>query len=511
MKILANFILLIFLAFPGVSAAENDAAGAAKAYMEGRERAMIEDLIELLSLPNVAANLEDIYSNAEYIRPLLEARGFETDLLTVSEDSRPAIFGYLDTGAEKTVTIYIHYDGQPVDLARWATPPFEGTLKAGRLEDAAQVIDLSTYEGPFLPDFRIYGRSASDDKAPIIALLYALDALKAAGIQPSVNIKLFLDGEEEAGSEELLPTIEKYKDQLQSDYWLFFDGPQDQRGNPRVVLGVRGITGFDITAYGPVRGLHSGHYGNFSPNPSLMLAHLLASMRDEDGQTTIAGFFDEVRAQSQLESELIAAIPRADEMIMADAGISARENPHLRYEETHLIPALNIRGLKSGGVGDNARNIIDTEATASIGIRMVPDMTIAKTREVVEAHIRAQGYHIIDHEPSLEERLQYPKIARVDWGSGGYPAVRTGADDPFVQRTIAIMQEITGGETLVYPILGGSLPLAHIVLPLGVPFSIVPIANQDNSQHAPNENIRLGHLLKGVEIYAALLAGIGNE
>ncbi|MHA1543889.1 MAG: M20/M25/M40 family metallo-hydrolase [Alphaproteobacteria bacterium] len=506
MKLLTK--LFIFAAFfiPGVASADETI----KSYVDDNQKVIVEDFLELLSMPNVAANLEDIYTNAGYIQGLLEKRGFSTELLTTGEDSRPAIFGEISFGAEKTVTIYIHYDGQPVDLSRWVTPPFEPVLRAGRLEDDAEIIDLEAFDGDLGEDFRIYGRSASDDKAPIIALLYALDAMKAAGVKPSVNLKLFIDGEEEAGSDDLLPTIEKYQDKLQSDYWLFFDGPQDQRGNPRVVLGVRGIIGFGLTVYGPVRGLHSGHYGNFSPNPSLRLAHLLSSMRSEEGKTLIEGFYDEVRAPGDLEKSLIAAIPEADSAIMEDAGISARENPELRYEETHLIPALNIRGLQAGGVEDKARNIIDSRAKASIGIRMVPDMTIAETKRVVEAHIEGEGYFIVRQEPTLEQRLAHPKIALVRWGEAGYPAVRTNADDPFVAKTIAIMQDITGGETLVYPILGGSLPLAHIVLPLDVPFSIVPIANQDNSQHAPNENIRLGNLFRGIEIYAALLAGLGK-
>jgi acetylornithine deacetylase/succinyl-diaminopimelate desuccinylase-like protein len=233
-------------------------------------------------------------------------------------------------------------------------------------------------------------------------------------------------------------------------------------------------------------------------------------MRSEDGHVLIEGFYDEVRPAGQMERDLIAAIPDADALVMRDAGISGREYPGLRYEETLLLPALNIRGLEAGGVEDKARNIIDSRAIASIGIRMAPDMTIAKTIEVIEAHIRAEGYYIVREAPTLEERLAHPKIARVVWGKSGYPAVRTNPDDPYVQKLIAIMQEVTEGGTIIYPTLGGSLPLAHIVLPLEVPFAVLPIANQDNSQHAPNENIRLGHLFRGIEIYAAVLAGLGN-
>lgn len=511
LKLFINISFIFTFSLAAVQAWGEGEQDAVKTYVDGHQKEIAGDLAALLALPNVADNPDDILANARVIQGYYDAAGFDTEILDAEGGPVAFFAGKNFPGAAKTVTLYMHFDGQPVDESRWASPPFTPTFRAGRLEDNAEIVDFSAHQGPVPADWRLYGRSASDDKAPVIAILWALKALEASGQTPSVNIKVFMDGAEEQGSPNLEALIEKYGDRLKSDFWLFLDGPQDQRGNPRVVLGVRGFYGFELTVYGPVRGLHSGHYGNFAPNPALRLAHLLASMRDEDGQTLIAGFLDEVRPESDLEKNLIAAIPAADQMIMTDVGIADREMKGLRYEETHLLPALNVKGLRAGGVGDKSRNIIDSEAVASIGIRMVPDMTLEKTRQVVETHIEKQGYVILDHEPALEERLKYPKIARVDWATSGYPAVRTGADDPFVAKTIAIMQDLTGGETLVYPILGGSLPLADIVLPLEAPFVIVPIANPDNSQHGPNENIRLGHLFKGVEIYAALLAGLGEE
>ena len=283
-------LLVLFLTF-GVAAAAQESLASDT---QDHKLEIVQDFLKLLSMPNVADNAEDILANAEYIAGLFEARGFETEIME-AEGGPVALYAGRDYGAEKTVTLYIHFDGQPVDESRWVTPAFEPVIRAGRLEDNAEIIDLATLDGPLQDDWRIYGRSASDDKAPIIALLAALDAMSEEGITPSVNIKVFLDGAEEAGSPNLEGLIETYRDKLASDFWLFLDGPQDQRGNPRVVLGVRGVTGFNLTVYGPVRGLHSGHYGNFAPNPSLRLAHLLASMRDENGHTLIEGFYDEVR------------------------------------------------------------------------------------------------------------------------------------------------------------------------------------------------------------------------
>ena len=189
MKLLLKLALWAALFMPGLASADE----AIKSYVDDHKRVIAEDLLKLLSMPNVATNLDDIYTNAHYIQRLFEERGFTTELLTVDDTTRPVIFGELNVGASSTITIYIHYDGQPVDESRWATPAFEPVLRAGRLDDNAKIIDLETFEGDFLDEFRFYGRSASDDKAPIIALIYALDAMKAAGIQTSVNIKLFLE------------------------------------------------------------------------------------------------------------------------------------------------------------------------------------------------------------------------------------------------------------------------------------------------------------------------------
>lgn len=491
-----------------------EAALAARDYRQANERRILEDYLELLSLPNNGRHNGDIRRNAEHISGLLRARGITTRLIE-HDGAPPVIYGVLDTpGASKTITFYVHYDGQPVFPENWATPPFEPTLRSGRLEDGAGVIALEDVTHPIDPDWRIYGRSASDDKAPIIAILTALDAMKAAGIAPSVNMRFFLEGEEELGSPHLKAVLEENAALLASDFWLFLDGPTDQRGNPRVVLGVRGSTGVNLTTYGPVSGLHSGHYGNFVPNPVARMARLIASMRDDDGRITIDGFYDDVAAPDAASLALIDAIPEADADIMTAVGIGGREHGGMRYEETILWPALNVQGFVAGGVEAEARNVIVPTAKANLGFRLVPDQTLERLAEVVEAHIRGQGYHIVRNDPDMETRLAHDKIIKVDW-RGGYGAVRTSPDNPIAARLIEIMQQVTaGGETgevLVYPTLGGSLPLAHITSTLDVPLVVLPIVNQDNSQHAPNENIQIGYLWRGIEYYAAIFAGLGLE
>lgn len=503
-----------FMSLPALAAGDTlgEAVIAARQFRQTHEFEILCEFRDLLRFPNNAHKIGDMRENAAFIRRMMAARGIKSELLEI-EGAPPAIYGELmRPGAGLTVMIYIHYDGQPTDLSRWKSDPFEPVVRAGRLEDGVEVIEFDGLRGRAIdPDWRLYARSASDDKAPIIAVMAALDGLAAANMAPSVNLKIFLDGEEERGSPHLEATIRKYKDKLKSDFWLFLDGPQDQRGNARVVLGARGITGFELTVYGPASGLHSGHYGNFSPNPIDRLVRLMASMREATGRVLIEGFYDQVEPLDAETMSLIEAIPNADAEIMRKIQVAGRESPGRRYEETILWPALNFRGIRSGGVGAEGRNIIEPSATAAIGVRMVPRQTLEGVRGVVEAHIRAQGYHIVYEEPDVGMRLEHEKIALLDWRGAGYPAVRTSPGNPLAQRVIALMQAMTGNQTLIYPILGGSLPLAHITSNLDVPLVLVPMANQDNSQHAPNENIRIGHLWRGIEIYAGLLAAFDAD
>jgi acetylornithine deacetylase/succinyl-diaminopimelate desuccinylase-like protein len=169
-----------------------------------------------------------------------------------------------------------------------------------------------------------------------------------------------------------------------------------------------------------------------------------------------------------------------------------------------LLPALTVKGLESGNVGAKARNVIPASATAALGIRLVKGNDPQAMLDLVEAHIEKQGFHIVREEPDHATRLQYPKIARVTRG-GGYPAARTPMDLPIAQTIVAAMTEAAGEAPILVPALGGSLPLYLFTDVLGKPALIVPIANHDDNQHAPDENLRLANLFYGIDLYAALL------
>jgi acetylornithine deacetylase/succinyl-diaminopimelate desuccinylase-like protein len=484
---------------------------AARAWIAANERAVLADFAELLAIPNLASDTENIRRNAEAIRARLEARGFRVRLLD-GEGGPPPIFAELPSpGAKRTITVYAHYDGQPVDPARWASPPWTPTLRRGTAESGAAEIPLASLPaGRLDPEWRIYARSASDDKAPIVALLAALDALKAQGKRPSVNLEVFFEGEEEAGSDHLEAVLRKNAEILRSDLWLLCDGPVHQTRRPQLYFGARGVMGLEMTVYGPRRSLHSGHYGNWAPNPALLLADLLARMRTPDGKITIDGYYDDVRPVSDAEKRALAALPDPDPGLRKELGLAATEADNARSVERILVPAFNVRGLESGGVGERAANAIPTTARASIDLRLVPDQKPARVREKTEAHIAKLGWHIVHEEPDDPVRAAHPRIVRLDWQEG-YPAARTDLDSREARALSRALSAGAGPEYLRVPTLGGSVPWYLFDEIVGTPVVGLPIVNHDNNQHAANENLRLANLWEGIEGYAVMLDAIGRE
>jgi acetylornithine deacetylase/succinyl-diaminopimelate desuccinylase-like protein len=221
-------------------------------------------------------------------------------------------------GATRTIGLYAHYHGQPLDPKEWASPAFEPTLRTRPIEDGGTPIVLPSAGTPINPEWRLYARGAGDDKAPIIAMLTALDAIRAAGIQMKSNIRLAFEGEEEAGSANLEATIAANKALFAADVWLICDGPVYQNRQQSLIFGARGSLTFEVTTYGARTELHSGHYGNWAPNPALELAQLLASMKDRDGRVVIPGFYDQAEPLGPVERQAIAEAPPIDALLMRD-------------------------------------------------------------------------------------------------------------------------------------------------------------------------------------------------
>jgi acetylornithine deacetylase/succinyl-diaminopimelate desuccinylase-like protein len=481
----------------------NPAARAARQWREQHERVIVDEFAALLSIPDIAADRPNIRRNAEMIAAMMQKRGIAPKLVSVPAGN-PVVFGEMTTpGATRTIVFYAHYDGQPLDPKEWASPPFTPTLRDKQFEQDGQVIPLPSPGQPFNPEWRLYARGAADDKAAIIALLSALDAIRAAGLKTKSNIKFAFEGEEEAGSPNLEKTLADNKDLFSGDLWLMCDGPVHQTRRQLITFGDRGIVGVDVTVFGPHLELHSGHYGNWAPNPALLLAKLLASMKDDNGRVLIDRFYDDVEPLSVTEKQALAEAPDIDSDLMREFWLGAAEGAGKRLNELITLPSLNIRGMASSRIGDQASNVIPSSATATMDVRLVKGMDPLKTAQSVIDHIRKQGFFVVDREPGAEVRIAHPKVAMVTI-RGGEAAARTPMDLPISQEVIRVV-ESARGPAVKLPNMGGSLPLMSVERPLGTRTIGIPIGNHDNNQHSYNENLRLQNLWDGIELMAALL------
>jgi acetylornithine deacetylase/succinyl-diaminopimelate desuccinylase-like protein len=490
------------------AAASGGLAEKVRAWRRAHQAAILREFADFLALPNLASDGESIRRNAAHIVGMLERRGVRARLLEAG-GGPPAVYGeLLAPGAERTILVYAHYDGQPVDPARWTSPPWTPVLLDRSRPERGREIALA--DAAALGDEGwLYARSASDDKAPVLGWLVALDALRAQGRRPSVNLKFLFEGEEEAGSDHMEALLAAHGELLRSDLFVLCDGPVHPSRRMQLYFGARGVTGVEITVYGPARALHSGHYGNWAPNPGVLLAHLVASLRDADGRILVPGFYDDVRPLTPAEKEALARAPDVDAELRDELALATSEAGGARLAERIMLPALNLRGLESGRVGAAAANAIPSEARASIDFRLVPDQTPGKVRDRFEAHLRALGWHLVSAPPDAATRRAHPRVAKLEWAMG-YPSSRTALDLPIARVLAQVIEQTTGQPPVQVPTLGGSVPMHLFSGMLKVPVVGVPIANHDNNQHAADENIRLRNLWDGIEVYAGLLDRLGQ-
>lgn len=478
-------------------------------YRSSHEKEIMQEFISFLSVPNIAADPVSLQKNAEQIMDMMKKRGIhQVQLLQpATTGAAAAVYGEVKVpGAKQTLIFYAHYDGQPVNPSQWAPglDPFKPQLANGIIGQGGTMIPFPVND-QYDAEWRIYARGASDDKAGVAAILNAYDAIIKSDLQPSYNLKFFFEGEEEAGSTHLNEIMEKYSSLLQSDLWIICDGPVHQSGKKQVVFGVRGDAHLDLTVYAAKRPLHSGHYGNWSPNPAMMLVKLLASMKDDNGHVTIKGFYDDVIPLTVAERNAIKAVPPVDEQMKKELGIMNSEMPGKTLTESIHLPSLNINGMQSGNVGRLASNQIPTTATAVLDLRLVPGNDWQRQQKKVIDHILKQGYYVIDHEPTDEERSKYGKIIKVIEGKDGYNSQRTSMDMPIAKNVITAVKSTSPEPVVLMPTMGGSLPLYLIEKYLKAKTITVPIANHDNNQHAENENIRIQNLWNGIETMAAIM------
>jgi acetylornithine deacetylase/succinyl-diaminopimelate desuccinylase-like protein len=496
------FVVLI-CCLPKVTLAQtNPAARAARQWRQQHERAIVDELIAFLTIPNVARDRDNIQRNADLIAKMMERRGVAAKLVSVP-GANPVVFGEIRApGAARTIVLYAHYDGQPLDPKEWATPPFEPVLRDRPLEDGGRPIPLPSPGVQFDPESRLYPRSAADDKAPIVAMMAALDTIRAAGLKTKSNIKFAFEGEEEAGSPNLEKILAANKELFSGDVALMCDGPVHQTRRQSILFGTRGISTVDITVYGARGELHSGHYGNWAPNPAMMLARLLTSMKDETGRVLVDHFYEDIEPLGDTEKRAIDESPDVDPELMREFWLGATEGAPRRLAELITVPSLNVRGMASSRIGDQASNVIPASATATIDMRLVKGMDFRRTADRLIAHIGSQGFFVVESEPGAEVRRAHPKVAMVV-RRGGENAHRTSMELPISQEVIRAVESARGPSVKI-PNSGGTGPDVF-ERTLDMPSIGIPIGNHDNNQHSFNENLRIQNLWDGVELMAALL------
>jgi acetylornithine deacetylase/succinyl-diaminopimelate desuccinylase-like protein len=478
-----------------------------RAFRTSHEQEILSQYVELLKIPNVASDHDGIRRNAEAILALMHRLNLSPRLLgsAAAPDAPPAVYGeWKVPKAKRTLVLYAHYDGQPVNPAEWVTGPFTPTLRTGPITDGGTIIPLDATTSRLGPEVRVYARGASDDKAGVIVILSAIDALRSLHRQPTDNLKIVFEGEEEAGSPHLRDILQENRALLDAQLWVVCDGPVHQSGRRQVIYGARGDMNVNLTVYGPNRPLHSGHYGNWAPNPALRLARLLTSMKDETGKVVVPGWYDDVAPLGSTERQAIATAADYDETLRKQLGLAATESDR-PLNEAIALPSLNINGMRSGNVGDQATNMIPETATAVLDLRLVVGNDPRRQYQKLLAHVRSKGYYVIDREPTAQERLAHPLIATMIAKPGSYSAARTPMDDPFARAIATAVRSTSDQPVVELPTSGGSLPLSIISEALGTRSIVVGIANYDNNQHSANENLRLGNLWDGIDIYGAVM------
>ena len=465
-------------------------------------KSAIKELQEFIAIPNFGLNEKDIESNISWLAEKFTERGFQTQHLSTS--GNPLLFAEMRIDKDlPTVLFYMHLDGQAVDPSRWdQSDPYAAVIKKKDAEgDWATVAD---WEGSQLDEeWRIFGRSASDDKGPIIAFLHTIDILESKSVTPRFNIKVILDAEEELGSKPLAAAVKKYRDLLIADALVINDGPTHLSGHPTLNFGCRGIMTLNMTTYGPVKPQHSGHYGNYAPNPVFRLAHLLSSMKDDEGRVLVKGYYDGITLSPDTKTTL-ALVPDDVDKIHNLLQIKTPEKVGANYQEALQYPSLNARGISSAWVGAQARTIVPDNATVAIDIRLVPESHPDSLIKAIKAHVKAQGFHIVDHEPTYEERKAHNKLLYLYASSATLP-FRTEMNTPTGRWLEGVVSNTFNVEPIKVRIMGGTVPIAAFINELNIPAVIVPMVNPNNNQHSPNENLRIGHLNYAIQLFEGIM------
>ena len=457
---------------------------------------------EMLSIPNDGYDSPNIEKNIQWCEKTFSNLGFKLERVKAKSTSssipnHPLLIGNKFLSEKlKTVLIYFHMDGQPVDPSKWnQKDPFIPILTENVNGKWKEIDRNKILNKPNL-DWRIFGRSTSDDKGPPMMLVNALETIDKLNIQPKFNIKLIIDFQEEMGSPTIVDAVSKFKEKLKSDYLLIIDGPRHPSNKPTLTFGARGISRITLTSYGPIKPQHSGHFGNYAPNPAMNLSKVLSSMKDYSGRVIIPGFYDGIFISDKIKT-ILNSVPDDENQIKKDLLISNSDKVGNNYQEAIQYPSLNVRGLKSGWVGKEVRTIVPSTAIAEIDVRLVKESNPNRLLKLIKDHIINEGAYVIENrEPTIEERLSQNNIIRFD-SKISYLAYRTEIDSPIGKWASNALKKAFQEDPVKKRTSGGSIPISPFVTTLNVPALTYPSVNKDNNQHSPNENIRVGNFIDG--------------
>ena len=463
----------------------------------------INEIRDFVAIPNDALEHADINRNLTWLTKKFNERGFNSSVLPTEGES--LFFAALPMEDNKpTILFYMHLDGQSVDPSKWEQPnPYEVVLKSKEGENWVTK-PFDSLKNDINYDWRLFGRSTSDDKGPIVMLLNTIDLLKKNNVTIPFNVKVILDSEEEKGSKPLPKAVKDYKDLLKADFLVINDGPVHHSGKPTVIYGCRGITTLSLTTHGPLKPQHSGHYGNYVPNPGFQLATVLTSMKDDEGKVLIEGYYDGITLDEPTLA-VLKSVPDDVKTINEYLAIRTPENVGSFYQEALQFPSLNIRGMGSGWIGEKVRTIIPESATAEIDIRLVVETDGNRLKNLVKKHIQNQGFFITDKSPTKEERMAHDKIITITEGSVTN-AFRTELDNIYGEFLVNTLKEKFGENVVQIRTMGGTVPIASFINELKIPAFIIPMVNPDNNQHSPNENLKIGQIAYGIKTFYGILS-----
>ena len=462
----------------------------------------LNELINFIKIPNIGSDEEQVTNNMNWCLNRFKELNFTTKVITT--EGAPLLFAEKTVSKNsKTILFYLQIDGQPVDASEWDQPdPFSPVIKQKVADGSWTALDWKT-EKTIDPEWRVFGRSASDSKGPAIAFITALDIFNQRSLKADFNIKVIMDFQEELGSPTLAAAVVKNRELLNADMVLIMDGTRHISNWPTLTYGARGIATATIKIFGPKTPLHSGQYGNFAPNPVFEASRFIASLKDEKGRVQIKGFYDGITL-TEADKIALNSLPENEDSLKIRLGIAECDLVGGSYQESLQYPSLNIRGLRSAWVGKEVRTIIPDEVEIEIDMRLVPETPGERMVQLLEQHLKIQGYHLVDSIPTTPERSSYPKLASLTYRLGSQP-FRTEMDSEAGNFLNKAMQPIFGSKVVNMRTTGGSQPIAPFVRTLDVSAVSIRIPNPDNNIHAPNENLRIGNFLEGIMMCLAIL------